>query len=310
MTEGLKGNLLMASGALMVSFAPVFVKLLIGRNMAPTTIGAWRMLMGAVLFAGLSRLRGQRLGLGLHGSAAKKMARVLTLAALFFAIDLFVWHKSIVYVGAGMATILANTQVFWTAALGRVVFGDRLSLLLAIAAPLGFVGVVLLTGVGSDIVLSRDRLLGLAFGLGTGMAYACYLTALKRSSYLEPGSDAPPPAAAPRLAWIGLGSGVLLSGGAVVEQVELMPRDGATLGIAFGLALAPQVLGWLLLDGGLKRLHAARAALLLLLQPTFATIWGALFFGEKLGPAQMAGAAITLTAVFLGSYRPRLRRHT
>jgi drug/metabolite transporter (DMT)-like permease len=43
--------------------------------------------------------------------------------------------------------------------------------------------------------------------------------------------------------------------------------------------------------------------LALLLQPTMATVWGFMFFSEILGPLQLLGAAVTLTAIYFGSIR-------
>ncbi|MFQ5606582.1 MAG: EamA family transporter, partial [Candidatus Zixiibacteriota bacterium] len=69
------------------------------------------------------------------------------------------------------------------------------------------------------------------------------------------------------------------------------------------LGLIAQVLGWLAIYTSLSKLPASRAALILLLQPTFASIWGALIFDETLTLLQLTGAALTLLAIYLGGAR-------
>ena len=97
--------LLLIVGATAISFAPIFVKLVGSDRLGPTAIGFWRCLIGAaaLFLYVLIRGGGVKLPLRLFGFAA--------LAGLIFYGDIYVWHRSIVFAGAGMATILGNTQV-------------------------------------------------------------------------------------------------------------------------------------------------------------------------------------------------------
>ena len=97
-----------ALGASFISTAAVFVKYLSAAGVGETAIGAWRALLAAAVLFPLAALWGAPAWPGW------RVWRVAVLAGLFFAIDLFVWHRSIVIIGAGVATILANTQIFWT----------------------------------------------------------------------------------------------------------------------------------------------------------------------------------------------------
>ena len=107
-----------AAGAACISFAPVFVKLAAAEGMEPSTIAAWRMLVAFLVLVTISALRGGR------GLFETRRVRAGLLAGSIFFVDLFVWHRSILLIGAGPATILGNTQVFWTIALGRLAFGE------------------------------------------------------------------------------------------------------------------------------------------------------------------------------------------
>ncbi len=173
----LKALLVLAFGALCVSFAAIFVKLL-GRDvLGPTAIGFWRVLFGsAILFTWVI----------LKGYSPKMPASIMgfaVLAGFIFFLDLFFWHRSIIFSGAGMATILANTQVFVVSVLGFVLFKERLSLVFVLAALAAFVGVVLLIGVGSEVEFSTTYLNGVIFGLLTGVVYGAYILTLKKTGH-------------------------------------------------------------------------------------------------------------------------------
>ncbi len=271
--------------------------------MGPTPIALWRLLFGGVMFLALSVSFGGSLRL------QAGVGRWALIAGALFAIDLFVWHKSILLVGAGMATILGNTQVFATSLLGRALFKERLSALFKIAAPLGIVGVILLTGVGSDIAFTSSYLLGVTLGLSTAVVYALYLISLKSSSQTPAKQNRSAENANPLtetmtlLGWISLLSAALLFVAGAVEGEASQPPNGLSWLYSAALALIAQVAGWLLIYNSLAKLPASRSALILLLQPTFATIWGALLFSESMTLLQLAGATLTLTAIYLGGTR-------
>ncbi|MEW5993924.1 MAG: DMT family transporter [Candidatus Zixiibacteriota bacterium] len=286
--------LMLSFGATCISFAAIFVKLLGMERMWPTAIGFWRTLFGAAILFGWTSLRGNRL-------AVPGPVILWSLAAGFlFFLDLFFWHRSILYSGAGMATILANTQVFGTAVLSYLVLRERLSLKFFVAAVCAIIGVVLLIGIGSNIELTTPYLRGVLFGLLTGVVYAHYIIVLKiaghkddRLSFLT------------LMAWTSLFSAFFLGVAGLIESDPLLPPDWFSVGILFVLGLVAQAMGWWLIAGSLPRINASRSGLALLLQPVLATVWGVIFFGEYLTLIQILGAVITLLAIYVGSVRVR-----
>lgn len=300
--QTLKHTATLAAGAICISFAPVFVKLALAEGMGPTIIGVWRLLFGGVMFLALTVVFG--------GSLLPKpsMWKWALLAGFAFAADVFVWHKSIVFIGAGMATILGNTQVFATSILGRILFKEQLSTVFKIAVPLALVGVTLLTGYGSEINFSSEYISGIIFGLLTAVFYASYIITLKSSSRTNSAqkySKAPAPIhqTMTLLGWVSLSSAALLFGASAFDGEAPLPATSSAWLNVFLLALVAQVIGWLLIYRSLSHLPASRASLVLLLQPTFAAVWGWMFFGEELAALQLGGAALTLFAIYLGGAR-------
>jgi drug/metabolite transporter (DMT)-like permease len=279
-----------ALGAVAISFAPIFVESIPSGALGPTVIGAYRTLLGAVVLAAIALVRRESL---------RPSARGLfftTLAGLLFAGDLFVWHRSIGRVGSGLATILGNTQVFWTAILGVALLRERLSSRFLLAVPIAIVGIALATGVvGGDAATKADPV-GIGLGLGTALFYASYIHAIRagRSAVGTMGPVA-------QMAWTSAACGVALSLIALAEGTFVPPPDGRTVTCLVGLALVAQVFGWVTLARCIPRVPAALAGLLLLLQPAFAVGWEVLLFHRAFTGLQMAGAVLTLLAIYGGS---------
>ncbi|MEW6413141.1 MAG: DMT family transporter [Candidatus Zixiibacteriota bacterium] len=293
-SPAIRALLALAFGALCVSFAAIFVKLL-GRDvLGPTAIGFWRALFGSAILFTWVFLKGYspRMSAPMVGFAA--------LAGFIFFLDLFFWHRSIIYSGAGIATILANTQVFVVSVLGFLLFKERLSVIFVIAAVAAFVGVVLLIGIGSEVEFSTTYLNGVTFGLLTGVVYGGYIVTLKKTGHRK---DCP--SFLTVMAWVSMFTAIFCGVSMLIESDPWVPPDPFSILILFSLALVAQAVGWYVISTTLPKLRAAQSSLILLLQPVLATVWGVLFFAEHLEPLQVLGAAVTLIAIYVGSVRKK-----
>jgi len=289
-----KFYLLLAFGAVCVSFAPVFVKMIVEDVLGPTAIGFWRLFLGAIILFGWSVAAGHKIRI------SARMMKWTALAGAIFFLDLFLWHRSIIYAGAGMATILANTQVFWTAILSFFIFKEKLSLKFFSSAIAAIIGVALLAGYGSEIEFSLRYIEGVLFGLATGIVYANYLVTLKVAGQREDR-----PHFVTLVAWVSLFGAVILGLSGWVESDPFLPPDGRTWLVLIALAVVAQALGWWAIASGLPRIDISKGGLILLLQPVLATVWGFFLFSEYLTWIQLIGAVVTLTAIYVGSTRTR-----
>lgn len=275
-------------GAVMISFSAVFVKLI---AVPPTATAFYRMLAGGAILLVVALVRRERLWSGWRSLA------VVAVAAFLFALDLAFWHRSILFVGPGIATLLANFQVFLLAAAGVLVFGEALRWQLSVGVLLAMVGLVMLVGAGWSH-LSADYHLGVGFGLLTALCYSGYILALRHSRIAPAGSGN-----ASNMAVLSLICAAFLAVFAVAEGESFaIPQvmDGVWL-LAYGIF--GQVLGWLLISQSLAKVRASQVGLVLLLQPTLAFIWDAAFFGHRFSTVQIVGAALALVAIYLGSQK-------
>jgi drug/metabolite transporter (DMT)-like permease len=259
-----RATLILIAGAICISFAAIFVKWLGEDALGPTAIGFWRTLMGGVILFLMAIIGGKKL------TMSRPIFGFALVAGFIFFLDLFFWHRSILYSGAGMATILANTQVFATAVLGFLIFRERIGIRFIIAAISAMIGIV----------------------------YASYIITVKRAGQRENFPDY-----LTFMAWTSMFSALFLGVAALLEPSPALPPDLTSWAILFLLALVAQALGWWAISNSLRKIPASRAGLILLLQPTLATVWGIIFFAEYLHYLQVIGAIITLTAIYVGSLR-------
>jgi EamA domain-containing membrane protein RarD len=166
----LKGpHLRLFLGAVLISLSPVWVKLV---SISPTTSGFYRVAIGSVTVAILMVFARQKLRL------SKRAWMLVGLAGAFFSLDLFFWHRSIIYVGPGLSTLLANFQVFIMMSAGVVLLRQKPSATQLLAVPLALLGLVMIVGLDWQS-LPGDYRLGVIFGLLTAIMYAGYLLSLR-----------------------------------------------------------------------------------------------------------------------------------
>ena len=282
----------LAFGALCISFAPIFVKMIDATTIGPTAIAFWRTLFGALILFVWTIVKRESLLL------PKKVVLFSMIAGLIFCGDLFVWHRSILLSGAGIATILGNTQVFWMALIGVVFFSEKLSPMYVVSVCMAFVGVVLLVGVGTLQEFSSEYVQGIVFGLMTGIFYSGYITFIKKAGHAEQSISF-----LALMAWTSLFSSLFLGIAMVIENGSNIPKDNYTWMVLFSLAFIAQSLGWYVISSVLPKIKASKSGIILLLQPTLAMVWGVLFFAESLTALQIIGAGLTLAAIYFGSVR-------
>jgi drug/metabolite transporter (DMT)-like permease len=277
-----------ALGATVISFASVWVRI---APVGPTAAGFYRMLVGGVILLPLALARRERLWAG-----GRALGFALAGSVLFTA-DLAFWHRSIHLVGPGLATILANFQVFLLAGFGILVLRERLSWRFAAAIVAALAGLLLLVGIDWRALPAGYRA-GVGFGLLTALVYGSYLLVL-RASQARPGRLEP----VPNLLAICWGTTLLLGLLALWEGESLIIPDARTAAVLGIYGMSAQVVGWLLISRGIPHVEAGRAGLVLLLQPSLAFGWDMLFFGRPTDGLDVAGALLALGAIYLGTVR-------
>src|SRR3989304_7864998 len=177
-------RLLAVLGIVGISFSAVFVRL---AEVSPATAAFSR---AAYALPPLALLWAVARG-GDHRPAPMRWMAVGS--GLFLALDLTVWHRSIELIGAGLATVLANTQIVFVGLIAWAVPRARPPALAFGMIPIVFGGVVLMSGLGRADAYGDDALAGAALGVLTGMAYTGFLLVFRASNReLGPPAGGPP----------------------------------------------------------------------------------------------------------------------
>jgi drug/metabolite transporter (DMT)-like permease len=236
----------------------------------------------------------------LLGPRPRHLRRTAWFAGAFFAADLLCWHHAIEEVGAGLSTVLANTQVVLVGLIAWALFRERPPGSALAAIPISMLGILLISGALENGAYGANPLLGALFGLLTGVAYSGFLLTLRHGAgdaqrVAGPLFDATLASAALVLP-IGLASG----------KLDLVPGIESQAWLVL-LALTSQVLGWLLITVSLPRLPVVVTSLLLTLQPVVTVMLAAVLLGEHPSPLQLVGVAAVLAGFVVATVGRRVR---
>ena len=277
-------------GALAIAFSAILVRL---AAEPPSTAAFFRCAYALPLLGLLAWIERRR-----YGRRSRRDRMLAFGAGVFFAADLVCWHYSIESVGAGLATVIANSQVVLVALLAWAVLGERPENRVLASIPVVFAGVVLISGVIGAGAYGDDPALGALYGILTAIAYALFLLILRQGN-----SDERRPAGPLFDATL---TGAIFSGiaGIVIGDIDWVPDLEAQFWLVL-LALSSQVLGWLLISISLPRLPAVLTSILLMLQPVCSVFLAALLLSEAPSSVQLAGVGVVLAGVAYATLRPR-----
>ncbi len=279
----------LVAGAVMISFSPVWVSFTAAD---PTTSAFYRLAIGGALLLAFVRWRGERIWI------RPALVGAVVIAGTCFAFDLFFWHRSILFVGAGISTLLANFQVFILTAVAFLLYRQRPGVTQLIAIPLALLGLMLIVGIDWSVLTPEYRL-GVVFGVLTAVSYAGYILGLQLARVRAGGAGSP-------MRDVALAS---LAGAVVLAMLTLFTGESLRIPslrdavLLTGYSISATVLGWVLISSSLAHVSTTRVGLILLLQPTLAFAWDVLLLGRGFTAVEGLGAAIAVIAIYLGSRR-------
>lgn len=271
-------------GAIAIAFAPILVKL---SSLPEDAVVFYRCIYGFIAIYAYGvwdqkkfpRLQRNRLPYILIGG-------------FIFCLDLYFWHFSIHIVGAGLATVLANTQIFFAALISHFFFKERVPKSFIAWAALGLVGLYLLCVPKVELLNTASYLKGIALGIGAGVFYSCFLSSIKLWQNKFPNDPKYYP-----ILWLSLGTSGWMS---IIGKEAFAPIDTENIIIMLALGVGVHAGGWLMINKAIKNLAFSKVSLGLLLQPILASIIAYFLFNENLSYSQIAGLLICVFAIYMG----------
>jgi drug/metabolite transporter (DMT)-like permease len=271
-------------GAFLISFSGIFVKL---ADVSPTASGFYRVFFGAIFL----------LCATIWFKDFKKLTRAESFLIIFcgfiFALDLFFWHESIMYIGPGLATLLGNFQVFLLAATGIFFLGEKGRPRFFAAIPLAIIGLLLIVGLNWNN-LENDYRTGIYFGLLTAVCYTAFLLSLRKIQSDESHSQFS------SLMIVSVSCAVFLGLKMLYTGDSFTIPNAKSFSALLGLGLFSQTIGWVLIANAMPNIRASFTGLILLLQPALAFIWDVALFNRPTDTLNWIGVIVTLAAIYMG----------
>lgn len=280
------------AGALAIAFSAILYRT---AEVSPETGAFFRCAYALPVLWVLVRLEERLLG-----PRPRRLRLTAWVAGAFFAADLLLWHHAIEAVGAGLATVLGNTQIVLVGLIAWALFRERPAPAALAAIPIAMIGIVLISGALEEGAYGDNPPLGVLLGVLTGIAYSGFLLTLRHGAgdqrrVAGPLFDATL-ASMVLVLPVGLASGNLDFTPGLESHVWLVT-----------LALSSQVLGWLLITISLPRLPAVATSLLLTLQPVATVVLAAILLEEDPSPLQLVGVGAILAGLIVASAGRRSR---
>lgn len=263
-----------------LSTGPLFVRM---ADVGPVASGFWRLALALPILLLFALWEKRRSGASPNWRGAMGLA---VIGGLFFASDLASWHIGILQTKMANATLLGNSASLFMAAATLIAARrmpmrvESLALLMAVC---GAVMLMRASAQDGQAALTGDLLCLLA-----GILYTGYMLTMQRAR----GALGP---------WQVLGAAtaagalpLFLFAWALGENV--WPNDWQPVLL---LALASQIVGQGLLIYALPHFSALIVGLTLLTQPAMSALIGWVTYGERLGSAELLGAALVAAALVL-----------
>ena len=275
-------------GAVLISFSPIFVSLV---DINPTVSAFYRVFIGGIALTLYLLISKKRFDFN------RTVWFFLFMASIFFAADLWFWHRSVIYVGPGLGTLLANMQVFIMMMAGIFLYKQMPTRIQLFSVPFAVIGLFMIVGLDWS-ELKPNYKVGIIFGLLTAICYSSYLISMRQAQQSE--TNIIP---IREVAVMSLMVSIILALTAFFENESLFVENPNDYLILLTYGIGSHAIGGIMIASALVRVSTTEVGIALLLQPTLSFIWEILFFNRSFSVIESVGVIIVLYSIFLSSNR-------
>ena len=274
-------------GGIVVSFAPILYAI---SNANPLTGAFFRMLYALPFLLLIILFRRA------EDSRSRNTRFIALIAGFAFSLDFLGYHSTVDWIGAGIGTLIGNSQVIIVTLMSWWLFGERPNLSILISLPIVMFGLFLISGILDDDPYGEYPVRGVIAGIFTAIFYSAFLIIYRFAN-----RELAPAVNLQFDSTVGCALGLLILSFLPLQSIYVEPIDFQpslpTHGWLLALALLSQVTGWLAIAYSLPRLPAAHTSFAILLQPTFTIIWGIIFLSESPSIQQAIGMFLILGSI-------------
>jgi drug/metabolite transporter (DMT)-like permease len=255
---------------------PVLAKVAYDDGAEPIAVLTVRFVLAAVLLLALARVRREALPRG------RTAATLVALGAFGYVGMSLCYFFALERISAGLTALLLYFYPALVVVLGALVLRDRPRPVALVCVGLATVGTVLTIG-----PVQGGQLLGVLLGFSSALLYATYVLISSRVDGVGPFATA---------ATVMGAGGVVMAVLAATTRPQLPTATTAWLALV-GVAVVGGVLAVSMFFAALALLGATDTSVVSTVEPVVSIGVAAVVLGERLGPVQIAGAAIVLAAV-------------
>ena len=274
--------LILAFGAVLIGFAPIFVKL---SELSSSAITFYRMLL-AIPFLFLLNFKLNRTFKFKVNN--KKTFLFTALASLAFTTDLTLWHYSMNITSVSNATIIVNSSPVFVAILAYIFFKEKLSKSFITSFSITYTGIFGLIYFSNNY--ASGGIIGDIFCLIAAFFYGIYLLIIAKL-----GKENSLNIIFYTTLFCCLFSIVPM----LIQGGKLIPSDSFEWINLVLLAVLCQFGGQYLITHGIGKISASEGSVGLLMQPITATILAGFLFGEILNIIQIIFIFVALFGIYL-----------
>ena len=274
--------ILLAFGAMLIGFAPIFVKL---SMLSSSAISFYRMFLALPFLFLLNYMLNKKFFFRVKN---KKTILYAAFASLAFTTDLTLWHFSMDITSVSNATIIVNSAPIFVAILSFIFFKERLTKGFLLSFLVTYIGIVGLIYFSNNYL--NGKLLGDILCLIAAFFYGVYLLVIAKL-----GKENSLNIIFYTTFFCCLFSIIPM----MIEGGNLIPSSSFEWLNLILMAFLCQFGGQYFITHAIGKISASGASIGLLMQPLTATILAAIIFLEILTSLQIVFALISLFGIYL-----------
>jgi len=267
---------------------------LIGAEISPYGITAWRFLIGGLLILpfALSEKSPSQIPLQIKDYLQFAMAGILVVC-----ISMLFLQISILYGKAVLSAVIVSTNTLFVTLFAFLLFRERISKVHIIGIGLGLIGLFLIIyGERAQLASSRNLVLGVLFGIAASLTFALY-TLYSKKLLLKFGN-----LTTLSFAFI-FGAVILFVYSILTDKSVMFVPNLKNIALLLYLSVFVTGIAYILYFAAIKQIGAARASLYFFLKPAVASIlaWG--ICKETIVLIQIAGILLIILSLSIDIFK-------
>ena len=274
--------ILLAFGAMLIGFAPIFVEL---SSLSPFAIGFYRMFLTIPFLFAVNYAVNKRFSFKVNN---KRTIIYAAFASLAFTTDLTLWHFSMTITSISNATIIVNSAPIFVAILSFIIFKEKLSKGFLLSFVITYAGIIGLIYFSNNYI--NGKVLGDILCLVAAFFYGIYLLIIAKL-----GKENSLNIIFYTTFFCCIFSVIpMVVGGGII-----FPTSNTEWLNLILLAILCQLGGQYFITHAIGKISASSGSIGLLMQPITATILAAIIFNQILNTAQIIFVFVAMFGIYL-----------